>query len=173
MEEHGLLYKELQACLATESDLMWSATSNTGRRLLLPSNQTDLSLWHPGGTSWWDRSRKCSSGRRSEGSWIQCVDEPSLLSPMLWPVWHSCQGSGRLASFIYITDVFVQHGTPLSLPSKFRTWVQACNTSQGLWLWSTNRGLIWCCHPADLPYGWPLAAGQQKRVWALLRLDML
>lgn len=32
-----------------------------------------------------------------------------------------CQGSGRLASFIYITDVFVQPGTPLSLPSKFRT----------------------------------------------------
>lgn len=77
-----------------------------------------------------------------------------LLSPVCdlfgtLPRRQPCQGSGRSACFIYITDVFVQPGSLLYLfqvnsELKFKLVRPAKAHGFG----STNRGLIWCCHPA-------------------------
>lgn len=57
-----------------------------------------------------------------------------------------CQGSVRLACFIYITDVFVQPGSLLQVNLELEFKLVRPAKAHGLG--STNRGLIWCCHPA-------------------------
>lgn len=130
-------------------DFFWHVTR--------PIYHSDILVAH----SWWDRSRKCSSGRRSEGRWIRSVDEDQCCHQAVTclalrlagnqPRRQPCQGSGRLASFIYITDVFVQPGSlrylfQVNLELEFKLVTPANAPGSG----STNRGLIWCCHPAGL-----------------------
>lgn len=84
-----------------------------------------------------------------------------------------CQGSGRFGLFhLHYRCLCAAWLSPLSLPSKFRTSVQACNTSQGSWLreYKSRVYLV-------LPSGWPSirrASGGRptEGVRGLLRLDM-
>lgn len=74
-----------------------------------------------------------------------------------------CQGSGRLACFIYITDVFVQPGPlrylfQVNLELEFKLVTPARARGVG----STNRGLIWCCHPSGPPLGWPVDSANRE-----------
>lgn len=157
MEKYCLLYKQLQASLAT----IWCGrlTSDKGRRLLLACNQTYLSLWHPSGTSLMKQVEKMFLRKTEREEIDPKRGRAPLLSPGCdlfgtLPRRQLCQWSGRLACFIYITDVFVQPGSlgylvqvNLELEFKLVTAAKACGSG------STNRGLILCCHPAGLKAG--------------------
>lgn len=154
MEKYCLLYKQLQASLAT----IWCGrlTSDKGRRLLLACNQTYLSLWHPSGTSLMKQVEKNvpqEDGARGDRSKARTS---TIVVTTLWPVWHSALPATlsviwTLGLFhLYYRCLCAAWLSQLSRPSKFRTWVQACNSSQGLRLreYKSRAYLV-------LPSGWP------------------
>lgn len=104
-------------------------TSNTGRRLLLACNQTYLSLWHPGGASLMRRVKTMFLRKTEREEMDPKRGRAPLLSPGCdlfgtLPRQQRCQGSARLASFhLRYRCLCAAWLSPLSLPSKFRTWV--------------------------------------------------
>lgn len=134
-------------CLqVTEADgFFWHVTR--------PIYHSDILVTHP----WWDGSRKCSSGRRSGRRWIQSLDEhhcchQAVTCLALCLAGNPVRDLDVLACFIYITDVFVQPGSlrylfQVNLELQFKLVTPAKARGSG----STNRGFIWCYHPAGHP----------------------
>lgn len=99
----------------------------------------------------------------------------NIVVTRLWPVWHSA--SPATLSGIWTFGLFHLYyrclcAAWLSPPSKFRTWVQACKTSQGSWLgkYKSRTYLV-------LPSGWlsvRLASGSRptEAIGTWLKLDM-
>lgn len=81
-ESLSLTDRNAACCRASPAS---SATGPGTDVVCLQVAEADGFLWHvtrpiyhsdiPVAHSWWDRSRKCSSGRRSERRWLQNVDE--------------------------------------------------------------------------------------------------
>lgn len=119
---------------------------------------------------WWDMLRKCSSGRQSERRWIQsmgkqycCLQAVTSLALYItsnpirnldvWALSSTLQMSLCSLALLYLVQVNYE------VKFKLVTRAKACG------LGSTNRGLIWCCHPAGLPTR--LASGERpaQGVW--------
>lgn len=109
------------------------------------------SRWHiPDGMGQENLPR--DDGARGDGfkAWTSTIVVTSL-----WPAWHyaspaTLSGIWTFGLFhLYYTCLCAASLSPLSLPSKFRTQVQACKTSQGSWLWEYKSRTY-----LVLPSGW-------------------
>lgn len=155
------LKERLMVCLQE------AAVDGFFQHVIKPIYHSDTLLAHP----WWERSSKCSWGRRSDRRWIQSADVTRL-----WPVCHSAMLASP--SGIWTRRLFHLHyrclcaagPTPLSLSGNLWTWVHAYKKRPRLVAFGgTNWRLICCCHPA----GWPVASGQKWGLEPFCRLDVL
>lgn len=132
-------------------------TSNTGRRHLLACNQTYLSLWHPGGTSLMRQDEKMFL-RKTERREMDPKERTStIVVTSLWPVWHSASSANPVRDLdawplsstlqMSLCSLALCYRFQVNLELEFKLVTPAKARGSG----STNRGLIWCCHPAGLP----------------------
>lgn len=165
MEKYWPLYKQLQASLNTEPDLLRSAfkwrwqTASSGRQPGLFITPT--SWWHLPDETGRENvlPEKKKTERAEKRGWAP------LLSPGRRPVWHAaspgnavsdldvCPVSALLRMSLCRTVLLA----PLSRPGKFRTWAQTCS-APGRGTWLGERGIEALSGPTVRP-SWRLASG--------------